>query len=280
MSGVPALDLLSRWPGGARGAVVLDRAAPGRFVTTTKGPDTVELAWASVTKVALALGAMVAVDDGLISLDDPLGPPGSTVRHLLSHASGLGPEGGVPLAVVESRRIYSNAGYELLGSHLERWSGVDIAGYLGEAVLGPLGLVATRLEGSPASGMVGPLAELTLLLAEVMEPHLVSVETAAEMRRIQFPDLAGVLPGFGRCAPCPWGLGLEVKGAKPHHWTGALWGPATVGHFGQSGSFLVTDPERRVGVVTLGDEPFGPWAVEAWPSFLDAVLAEAPDARS
>lgn len=276
---MPALDLLSSWPGAIRGAVVLDRASDGRLAMTSAGPDDVDLAWASVTKVALALGVMIAVEEGLISLEDELGPRGSTVRHLLAHASGLGPEGLSQLAVAGSRRIYSNAGYELLGSHLERWSGEDVASYLAQVVLGPLEMDETRLEGSPASGMVGPLAELSLLLAEVMEPSLVSDQTAAEMRRIQFPELAGVLPGFGRCAPCPWGLGLEVKGAKPRHWTGHRWGPASVGHFGQSGSFLVTDPERQVGVATLGDEPFGPWAVEAWPVFLDGVLAEEPGAR-
>jgi CubicO group peptidase (beta-lactamase class C family) len=234
----------------------------------------VPLAWASVTKVAVALGAMVAVEDQLISLDDELGPPGSTVRHVLAHASGLGPEPGAPLAAPGRRRIYSNAGYELLGAHLECWSGEPIGAYLREVVLDPLDMERTTLAGSPAAGMVGPLVELASLLVEVMEPALISAETAAEMRAVQLGSLPGVLPGFGRFDPCDWGLGLEVKGAKAPHWTGERWGAASVGHFGQSGSFLVTDPERRTGVVTLGDEPFGPWAAKAWPVYLDAVLAE------
>jgi len=274
---VPASDLLARWPGAVRGTVIVRRERGGRIRRITSGADAVVLPWASVTKVAVALAVMVAVDEGLLSLDDDAGPPGSTIRHLLAHASGLGPDGPTPLAAPGTRRIYSNWGYELLGTLLERWAGTDVATFLDEVVLAPLGMEATTLEGSPASGMSGPLAELASLLEEVMAPTLVRVETAAEMRTPQWPALVGVLPGFGRFDPCPWGLGLEVKGPKSPHWTGTTWGPGTVGHFGQSGSFLVADAERHLGVATLGDEPFGSWAVDAWPQYLDAVLSEQAD---
>ena len=272
-----ASDLLARWPGAVRGAVIVHHDPDGRIRRTISGADAAMLPWASVTKVAVAMAVMVAVDEGLLSLEDDAGPPGSTVRHLLAHASGLGPDGPTLLAAPGQRRIYSNWGYELLGSILERWAGIDIATYVDEVVLAPLGMERTTLDGSPASGMIGPLAELASLLAEVMAPTLVRFETAAEMRNIQWPELIGVLPGFGRFDPCPWGLGLEVKGTKAPHWTGVRWGPDTVGHFGQSGSFLVADAERHLGVATLGDEPFGPWAAAAWPQYLDAVLGEQDD---
>ncbi|HEX7347806.1 MAG TPA: serine hydrolase, partial [Candidatus Limnocylindrales bacterium] len=45
--------------------------------------------WASVTKMATALAILTAVDDGSIDPDEAAGPPGSTVRHLLAHTSGL-----------------------------------------------------------------------------------------------------------------------------------------------------------------------------------------------
>ena len=54
--------------------------------------------WASVTKLATAIAILSAVDDGLIDFDEPAGPPGSTVRHLLAHASGLPFEGETILA--------------------------------------------------------------------------------------------------------------------------------------------------------------------------------------
>src|SRR6267154_5405640 len=64
--------------------------------------------WASVTKLATAVTVLVACEEGIVDLDEPAGPPGSTVRHLLAHASGLPPDGTVPTAPPGSRRIYSN----------------------------------------------------------------------------------------------------------------------------------------------------------------------------
>jgi len=253
---------------------VVVRDGEGDFELRALGELDDTLEWASVSKVAVALSVMVAVEDGLVSLDDELGPPGSTIRHLLAHASGLGPDGSV-LSAPERRRIYSNAGFDLLAEHIASRSGLSVAEQLRRTVLEPLSMTVTSLRGSAAAGMVGPLRELVALVVEVMEPTLLSATLAAEMRTIQYPSLVGVLPGFGRFDPCPWGLGLEVKGSKSPHWTGERWGPSSVGHFGQAGSFLVTDDTRSIGVVSLGAEPFGPWAREAWPLFLDAAAAEA-----
>src|SRR3989442_15888906 len=50
-----------------------------------------EYEWASVTKPVTALACLVAAEEGTIDLDEPAGPAGSTVRHLLAHASGLPP---------------------------------------------------------------------------------------------------------------------------------------------------------------------------------------------
>ncbi|HSY00101.1 MAG TPA: serine hydrolase, partial [Streptomyces sp.] len=48
----------------------------------------------------------------------------------------------------------------------------------------------------------------------------------------------------------------------------------TFGHFGQSGTFLWIDPVAGLACVALTDRAFGPWAIEAWTPFTDAVLAE------
>ena len=50
---------------------------------------------ASVSKPVTALATLVAAEEGVVDLDEPAGPPGSTVRHLLAHASGLPFEGEV-----------------------------------------------------------------------------------------------------------------------------------------------------------------------------------------
>ncbi len=272
-----SFDLIESWPGAVRGVIVRVRRSDGGLARAATGHCSTPLPWASVTKVAVAYGVLRAVQDGLIALDDEAGPAGATVEQLLCHAGGIGPSSAVSLCPPGTRRIYSNAGYELLAAFVERWSGQEFAEYLTEAVLAPLGLSDTMLEGSPASGLIGTVDDLDRLLVEVMDPTLLNAEMVSAMRSIHFPELGGVLPGFGRFHPCPWGLGLEIKGAKDPHWTGRRWGPSTVGHFGQSGSFLVVDPDRALGVVTLGDEPFGPWAANAWPGFLDAVFEEALD---
>jgi CubicO group peptidase (beta-lactamase class C family) len=119
------------------------------------------------------------------------------------------------------------------------------------------------------------LEDLLLLASEMLAPSLVSAETMQNAVTVRWPDLAGVLPGFGRQTPCDWGLGPEIRGHKTPHWTGQFNSPVTFGHFGQSGSLLWVDPTADLALVALGSAPFGPWAKEAWPALSDAVLAAA-----
>src|SRR5207247_9294054 len=82
---VDVLRQVEGWPA-PHAAVGLTRAAE---VVATHGPRERVFRWASVTKLVTALAALVAADEGTIDLDEPAGPEGSTVRHLLAHASGL-----------------------------------------------------------------------------------------------------------------------------------------------------------------------------------------------
>jgi CubicO group peptidase (beta-lactamase class C family) len=235
------------------------------------GPVDEPLAWASVTKLLTALAVLVAVEEGTVGLDDLAGPPGATVRHLLAHAAGLGPDGAV-LAPPATRRIYSNAGYEVLAGVVAEAAGLPFTTYLDEAVLKPLDLPDTTLEGSPAAGAAGPAADLLRLGRELLAPTVVAPATLAEATAVAFPGLVGVLPGFGRMEPNDWGLGFELRDAKQPHWTGARNSPRTFGHFGRSGTFLWIDPEQGLALGVLTDEPFGDWAAAAWPALSDAVL--------
>src|SRR5699024_7421434 len=63
---------------------------------------------ASVSKPLTALGVLVAVDRGLVDLDEPAGPEGATVRHLLAHTAGYAFDGDETVGAVGARRIYSN----------------------------------------------------------------------------------------------------------------------------------------------------------------------------
>jgi CubicO group peptidase (beta-lactamase class C family) len=216
----------------------------------------------------------VAVEEGAVELDDPAGPPGSTVRHLLAHASGLSFDEERVMAAPGERRLYSNTGFEALADHVERATDIPFPEYLREAVLEPLGMRDSELAGSPASGAVSTTADLARFAAELLAPRLIAPATHALAVSVAFPGLRGVVPGYGLHKPCDWGLGLEIRGHKSPHWTGAASSPRTFGHFGQSGTFLWVDPEAGAACVCLTDRDFGPWALPLWPALTDAVLEE------
>src|SRR5438067_8859463 len=137
----------------------------------SRGDPVREYRWASVTKLMTTLACLVAAEEGTIDLDEPAGPPGSTIRHLLAHTSGLPFEpGSPPIAKPGTRRIYSNAGFDVLGETLAERAEMPFADYLREAVFVPLGLTATELRGSPAGGGRAPLADLIRLARELLEP--------------------------------------------------------------------------------------------------------------
>jgi CubicO group peptidase (beta-lactamase class C family) len=266
---VEALRQVEEWPVGMAAVGVTD----ARVEAGAIGDKAATFPWASVTKLVTALAALVAAEEGIIELDEPGGPPGSTVRHLLAHASGLAPDGDIPIAQPETRRIYSNAGFEVLASVIADAAKMPFADYLRQAVFEPLDLSAS-LDGSPASGVSGTLDDLLALGRELLAPKLIAPETLAEATSVAFPGLVGVLPGFGRMDPNDWGLGFELRDEKRPHWTGNQNSPRTFGHFGQSGSFLWIDPEPGLACACLADRGFGDWAKEAWPRLSDAVLAD------
>jgi CubicO group peptidase (beta-lactamase class C family) len=266
---VDALLPIDEWPAPFAAAGVVR----GGEVIATHGERDKVVRWASVTKLVTALAALVAAEEGVIDLDEPAGPPGSTVRHLLAHASGLPFEAGGPTGQPGRRRVYSNVGFETLAEHIAAQAGMPFTDYLRAGVLEPLGLKAELL-GSPAAYLYGSLDDLLLFAAELQRPTLVAPETLAEATTAQFPGLAGVLPDFGRFDPNDWGLGFELRDGKSPHWTGTRNSPGTFGHFGGSGTFLWVDPDAGVALGVLTDLEFGEWAKEAWPRLSDAVLVE------
>jgi CubicO group peptidase (beta-lactamase class C family) len=264
-----SLSRVAGWPvSTAAVAVVVDG-----IVVDAVGPQDEPLRWASVTKVLTALATWVAVEEGTVALDDAAGPRGSTVRHLLAHASGLAFDTDAVIALPGARRIYSNTGIEVLARHVGTSAGMPFTDYLRDGVLEPLGLTGTRCTGSPAADAVGPVTDLARVAVELAIPTLVSPATLAEATSVAFPGLVGVLPGFGRQDPNDWGLGVEVRGRKEPHWTAPEGSPRTFGHFGQAGGFLWVDPDAGVSCACLTDRDFGPWAAEGWPLLGADVLA-------
>ena len=262
-----ALRKVEGWPAETVAVGVLrDGAEAAAF-----GPREQVFRWASITKPVTALATLVAAEEGVVDLDQPAGPPGSTLRHLLAHASGLPFEGRTPIAPPGRRRIYSNGGLEVAAETVAAAAEMPFAEYLAAAVLQPLGMEA-ELRGSAAAEMHGSLDDLLRLAVELQRPRLIAPETLAEATSVQFPGLDGVLPDIGRMSPNDWGLGVELRDEKSPHWTGSRNSPRTFGHFGGSGTFLWIDPEPGVALACLTDLEFGPWALEAWPRLSDDVL--------
>jgi CubicO group peptidase (beta-lactamase class C family) len=241
---VDALRAIDSWAAGTASAGVV---GPGGVLAAYGAVDA-ELPWASVTKLLTGLALLVAAEEGTVDLDEPAGPPGATLRHLLAHASGLPLDGEEPLAEPGRRRIYSNTGIELAARLLEVRAEMPFGEYFSQAVVQPLGL-AGRLVGSPAYGYHGPLDDLLALGRELLAPSLVAPETLAEATTVQFPGLTGVLPGLGRMEPNDWGLAFELRDSKSPHWTGTRNSEGTFGHFGASGTFLWVD--RAAGLACL-----------------------------
>jgi CubicO group peptidase (beta-lactamase class C family) len=266
---VPALDALASWPVTTAAGAVVDAGA----TVDEAGPTGWQTRIASVTKPLVALACLVAVEEGTLDLDAPAGPPGSTVRHLLAHASGLPFTGSTPIARPGTRRIYSNTGFEAAADALSVGTGMTVGAYLAEAVLDPLGMAATELRGSPAKDGWSTVTDLARFARELLAPTLVAPDTLAEATSEQFPGLAGVVPDLGSFDPNPWGLGFELKGAKAPHWTAPQGSPRTFGHFGGSGTFLWVDPDAGRACVVLTDREFGDWAVPRWSAVSADVLA-------
>jgi Tol biopolymer transport system component/CubicO group peptidase (beta-lactamase class C family) len=142
-------------------------------ISTGDLPMKVDLLMAigSVTKVYTAALILDLVDEGVLSLDDPLtkwvadavNADGVTIRHLLNHTSGIASDdpGLQPVCEPGACHSYSNAGYAYLGAVIERATASDYAHVLRERLTSPLGLNATffprqePIGGEPAMGHLG-----------------------------------------------------------------------------------------------------------------------------
>src|SRR5699024_5722229 len=111
-------------------------------------------AWKSVTKPLAALAALVAIDQGKVSLDEPAGPPFD--------------EG--PTQSPQRRRVYSNLGFEQLGEHVAQAVGTSFAGWTRAVVIEPLELTTTSMTGSPAHSASGSTLDVLALGLELLTP--------------------------------------------------------------------------------------------------------------
>ena len=158
-----------------RGDTVLFEKAYGqRAIAPLAEPMTLDTVFdmASLTKVvATTTAVMQLVERGVVRLTDPVatwvpgfgkyGKGGITVRHLLTHVSGLRPdvdlgdpwkgyEAAIALAVDEvpqsspgARFVYSDINFFLLGHIVQQASGLSLERYTADRVFTPLGMTDT-----------------------------------------------------------------------------------------------------------------------------------------
>jgi CubicO group peptidase (beta-lactamase class C family) len=216
--------------------------------------------WASISKLVVAMAFGVEMDWDLHSYTEMVGPQGANFANLLSHSSGLGLEESDSVVPIATKRIYSNYGVELAVSRLVGEN--PASEWMGDRVFIPLGMTTTSLVDRPAAGVSGSTNDLATFALAWMRSDLLAPATRDRIIRPYLPDLAGIVPGFGRFSPCPWGMGPEVRGDS-------------FGHFGQSGSLLLVNVDEAIAVVATSTEPFGGWAVSLWPRWTSAARSLA-----
>ena len=272
------------WPVGRAGvAVVSPSGMETAFLGGVDGGDRFQVA--SVTKLMTSLAALAAVESGRIDLDQPVpeagGPEDVTLRHLLAHAGGFPFEPPGRPRPPGQRRIYSNVGFRLAAEAVADAAGTTFAAWLSTSVLDPLEMSATRLvhrrgiDGDPAAGAASTLDDLVRLARCLLErgAPVIDPDLFAEATTVQFPGLAGLVPGVGRFDPCDWGLGFELHDGKRPHWMGDRRSPSAFGHFGASGCFLWVDPDAGLAAAAVTDRSFddGKWGMATWPAWSDRL---------
>ncbi len=217
-----------------------------------------------------------------------------------------------PTSPAGTVRRYSNVGYAVAGAAIERATGLAIDAYIGRSVLEPLGMERTSLglplgvaggwvrdaglfapgvphfttpwlaaEPLPQSGGWSTAADYARFLRCVLRggtaddgTRVVSERLCAELWTNQGGSLAGGVDSFMTWDEADWAIGFELRGSKSPHWTGQALAPATLTHFGASGTLCFVDRERRRALVALACRgTYSGWmlAPDAWPAIVAAV---------
>ena len=234
-----------------------------------------EFALASLTKPVVSTAILVAVEEGVVTLDDAVDDRGATLRHLLAHAAGYPFDGRSPVAAPGTRRIYSNTGIELAAGLVEAASGMSFATYFHEAVIAPLGL-GVELRGSPAHGAHGSVDGFVAVRRRAVAPGTARHDDGhrhahrAVPRRSTASSLPSAASARARGGSAWRSRAPSTRTGRPH-----ACSPATFGHFGGAGTFCWVDPAADLALVAFTDRSFIEWRDEAmrlWPALGDAVL--------
>lgn len=196
----------------------------------------------------------------------------------------------MPLASAPGERLrYSNVGIGIAARVAEEVTGKDILILIDERILQPMGLrnivlapgsgyddrIATlqnpgsegteresynspwwRSSGLPWGGFYATPEDMVRFAASFLpgQASPLSDDSKQEMVTDQVNGAeGGVESMYTIWNPGYWGLGWEVKGNKPRHWSGNRTSPGTWVHWGFAGTLCWVDPQRELGVAVFAN---------------------------
>lgn len=205
----------------------------------------------------------------------------------------------------QSRVCYSNTGFGLLALVVEKLCAQSFPSALEQLVLSPLGIegylgaeppraiariggrlgehTGTDLEpynsvfwrslALPWAGLITTAAgALCLIRAFAGVPDdFLPPDIRAEATSDQTGGLSGGTPGFLQWTPCPWGLGVELRGAKKPYYAPATAAPSAFGHAGGSGCLAYADPAADVVWAMLSTRTLPGWWIR-WQSIGATII--------
>jgi CubicO group peptidase (beta-lactamase class C family) len=273
---------------------------------------------ASISKVmGTTLAAMKLVDEGKLKLDDPISKyipeyasgdkAKITVAHFLSHTSGLPPfrvyvdslktrvailaairKEALVIAPGE-RYVYSDLGMILLGSIMEKITGMSQDVYLARTFYTPMGMAST---------MYNPIKNNTRLLTRILPTEHDTVYRKMWIHGVVHDERAYYMDGVAGHAglfsngrdiavfstlmlnkgmyaglrylkaetvelftaktsvPGNRGLGFDMKSPSGFSSAGTLAGAKTYGHTGFTGTSVWIDPDRNMAIIVLTNRTY------------------------
>ena len=294
---------------GHDGQVVYRKAYGMRSLEPTRSAMTVDTVFdiASLTKVvATTTAAMQLMEQGKLRLNDPVvkyipefgqnGKGDITVRDLMTHYSGLPPSldlkspwsgrdtgysmafAVTPIAPPESRFVYSDVDYIVLGAIVERVSGMPLDAYCAQNILGPLGMTKTAFR--PPAAWLAEIAPTEydergqMLRGVVHDPTVRRMggvageaglfSTADDLAKFAQALLSGssvlsplaiqkmTTPEQPANASTLRGLGWDIDSPMSHN-RGELLPVGSYGHTGFTGTSLWIDPTTNTYIILLAN---------------------------
>lgn len=197
----------------------------------------------------------------------------------------------VPLISSPGEQLrYSNIGPGIAARAAETVSGMPFPRLVNERLLAPMGLENIVLNPStehvqrivhlqdaanpgtnwesynsawwqktaiPWGGYYGTTTDMARFTASFLPRDRRSFLSAASIEAMTKDQIHGVSGGVESMRtmwhPGFWGVGWEIKGSKPKHWTGNLTSPQSWDHWGFAGTLAWADPARDLAVAIFAN---------------------------